>query len=165
MQEPLSLWRVELLHPLTIHIPIALLLFGTIFWLCSLFLNGKYSFLRPSSRLIILIGSIGAWVAVYTGLLADGQVARTLCDPTVAKEHERFAFTVGYLFSAFVVIEWVHHKQYLSFLTGKWVRGALAILLLAGCGFLGYVGHLGAQLVYQQSAAVYQPTEQCVEFN
>lgn len=164
MQDPLSIWRVELIHPLTVHIPVALLIFGTLFWICSLFLHKRYSFLRPSSRLMLLIGTIGAWIAVYTGTLADGEVARSLCDPTIAKEHERFAFTVGYLFSVFVVVDWLHAKRYLSFINQKLLRGSLAILLITGCGFLGYVGHLGATLVYQQAAAVYQPTEQCVEF-
>lgn len=159
------MWRVELIHPLVVHIPVALLLAGTLFWIAALMLHKRYPFLRPSGRLLIFIGTLGAWAAVYTGLLADGQVARTLCDPTIAKEHERFAYTVGYLFSAFVVVDWLVAREYLAFLSRKYLRAGLAILLLAGCGFLGYVGHLGGKLVYQQSAAVYQPTEGCVEFN
>lgn len=159
------MWRVELLHPFVVHIPIALLIFGSIFWLSSLYLHRRYSFLRPSARLMLFIGSIGAWLAVYTGVLADSEVGRTLCDPRVANEHERFSFIVGYVFSVFVVVDWLHLKNYITFVSGKWIRGGLAILLIAGCGFLGYVGHLGAQLVYQQSAGVYQPTERCVEFH
>lgn len=164
MQDPLSMWRVELIHPLVVHIPVAILVVGSLFWIGSLFLHKRFPYLRPSGRLLILIGTIGAWVAVYTGTLADGQVARSLCDPTVAKEHERFAFTVGYLFSAFVIFEWFIGKNYLDFINKKYLQRGLAILLIAGCGFLGYVGHLGGKLVYQQSAAVYQPTEGCVEF-
>lgn len=158
------MWRVELIHPFVVHIPIALLIFGTIFWLCSLFLHERYAFLRPSGRLMLLIGTVGAWAAVYTGVLADGAVARSLCDPTVAKEHERFAYTVGYLFSTFVIVDWLQAKDYLKFIGGNVIRTGLAILLITGCGFLGYIGHLGAKLVYQQAAGVYQPTEQCVEF-
>lgn len=164
MQEPWSMWRVELIHPLVVHIPVALLIFGSLFWISSLFLHERYSFLRPSGRLLVFLGTIGAWIAVYTGTLADGQVARTLCDPTVAKEHERFAFTVGYVFSAFVVIDWLGMRNYLTFIHEKYLRYGLAVLLIAGCGFLGYVGHLGGTLVYQQSAAVYQPTKGCAEF-
>ncbi|WP_440999837.1 DUF2231 domain-containing protein [Fodinibius sp. SL11] len=164
MQEPLSMWRVELIHPFVVHIPVGLLLIGSIFWILSLWLHRRYTFLRPSGRLLLLIGTVGAWIAVYTGTLADGQVARSLCDPTIAKEHERFAFTVGYLFSAFVIVDWLVVKDYLTFITKKYLHVGLAILLIAGCGFLGYVGHLGGKLVYQQSAAVYQPTEGCVEF-
>ena len=164
MQEPLSMWRVELIHPFVVHIPVALLLVGSIFWILSLWLHRRYTFLRPSGRLLLLIGTVGAWIAVYTGTLADGQVARSLCDPTIAKEHERFAYTVGYLFSAFVIVDWLVVKDYLTFITKKYLHVGLAILLIAGCGFLGYVGHLGGKLVYQQSAAVYQPTEGCVEF-
>jgi len=164
MQEPLSMWRVELIHPFVVHVPVAILVVGSLFWIASLFLYKRFPHLRPSGRLLVFIGTIGAWIAVYTGTLADGQVARSLCDPTVAKDHERFAFTVGYLFSAFVVIDWVAVKGYLNIVTKKYLHAGLAILLILGCGFLGYVGHLGGKLVYQQSAAVYQPTEGCVEF-
>ncbi|NIT55437.1 MAG: hypothetical protein GWN00_04135, partial [Aliifodinibius sp.] len=83
MQEPLSMWRVELIHPFVIHIPIALLIVGSLFWIGSLWLHKRYGFLRPSARLLLFIGTVGAWIAVYTGSLADAEVARTLCDPTV----------------------------------------------------------------------------------
>lgn len=164
MQDPLSMWRVELIHPFVIHIPIALLIVGSVFWVISLWLHRRYDFLRPSARLLLLIGTIGAWVAVYTGSLADAEVVRTLCDPTVVEQHENYAYIVGYLFSAFMIIDWLTVKDYVNLISKKYLRIGLAILLIAGCGFLGYVGHLGSKLVYQQSAAVYQPTEECVEF-
>ncbi|MDZ7659532.1 DUF2231 domain-containing protein [Fodinibius sp.] len=164
MQEPLSMWRVELIHPFVIHIPIALLIVGSVFWIVSLWLHKRYNFLRPSARLLLFIGTIGAWIAVYTGSLADAQVVRSLCDPTVVEQHENLAYIVGYLFTAFVIIEWLSVKNYLTFVSRTYLRFGLVILLIVGCGFLGYVGHLGSTLVYQQSAAVYQPTEGCVEF-
>lgn len=164
MENPLSMWRVELIHPLIVHIPVALLVFGSLFWMVSLWLQRRYDFLRPSARLLLLIGTFGAWIAVYTGSLADAEVARTLCDPTVVEEHENMAYIVGYLFSSFVIIDWLIVQNYLNFINKKYLHWGLAVLLIAGCGFLGYVGHLGSKLVYQQSAAVYQPTEGCVEF-
>jgi len=164
MQEPLSMWRVELIHPFVIHIPIALLIVGSLFWIISLWLHYRYNFLRPSARLLLFIGTISAWIAVYTGSLADAEVVRTLCDPTVVEQHENYAYIVGYIFSAYVIIDWLLLREYLTFFNKRYVRYGLAVLLIAGCGFLGYVGHLGSTLVYQQSAAVYQPTEGCVEF-
>ncbi len=164
MQDPLSMWRVELIHPFVIHIPIALLIFGSLFWIVSLWLHKRYDFLRPSARLLLFIGTMGAWIAVYTGSLADAEVVRSLCDPTVVENHEWFAYTVGFLFTTFVIVEWLSVKGYLEFLGKRFLHLGLAILLIAGCGFLAYVGHLGSKLVYQQSAAVYQPTEGCVEF-
>lgn len=38
-------------------------------------------------------------------------------------------------------------------------------LMLIGSGYLVYIRHLGAQLVYQQAAGVYHPSEDCSEFN
>ena len=164
MEEPLSMWRVELIHPFVIHIPIALLIFGSLFWIVSLWLHRQHDFLRPSARLLLLIGTIGAWIAVYTGSLADAEVVRTLCDPTVVEQHEKLAYIVGYIFLGFVIIDWLVAKNYLNLISRKYLQAGLAILLIVGCGFLGYVGHLGSKLVYQQAAAVYQPTEGCVEF-
>jgi len=158
------MWRVELIHPFVIHIPIALLIVGSMFWICSLWLHKRYNFLRPSARLLLFIGTIGAWIAVYTGSLADAEVVRSLCDPTVVEQHESYAYIVGYLFSAFVIIDWLAVNGYIDFLKKQLIHLLLALLLVAGCGFLAYVGHLGSKLVYQQSAAVYQPTEGCVEF-
>jgi uncharacterized membrane protein len=158
------MWRVELIHPFVIHIPIALLIVGSLFWIISLWLHYRYNFLRPSARLLLFIGTISAWIAVYTGSLADAEVVRTLCDPTVVEQHENYAYIVGYIFSAYVIIDWLLLREYLTFFNKRYVRYGLAVLLIAGCGFLGYVGHLGSTLVYQQSAAVYQPTEGCVEF-
>jgi len=164
MQEPLSMWRVELIHPFVIHIPIALLIVGSLFWIGSLWIHKRYNFLRPSARLLLLIGTFGAWIAVYTGSLADAEVVRTLCDPTVVEQHENYAYIVGYMFSAFVIIDWLTVNGYMDFLKKQFIHLLLTLLLLAGCSLLGYVGHLGSTLVYQQSAAVYQPTEGCVEF-
>lgn len=164
MQDPLSMWRVELIHPFVIHIPIALLIFGSLFWIVSLWLHKQYDFLRPSARLLLFIGTIGAWIAVYTGSLADAEVVRTLCDPTVVEQHEKLAYITGYFFSAFVIVDWLAVNGYMDFLKKKLIYLLLALLLITGCGFLGYVGHLGSTLVYEQSAAVYQPTEGCVEF-
>lgn len=158
------MWRVELIHPFVIHIPIALLIVGSLFWISSLWMHKRYNFLRPSARLLLLIGTFGAWIAVYTGSLADAEVVRTLCDPTVVEQHENYGYIVGYMFSAFVIIDWLTVNGYMDFLKKQFIHLLLILLLLAGCSLLGYVGHLGSTLVYQQSAAVYQPTEGCVEF-
>ena len=54
---------------------------------------------------------------------------------------------------------------YLDFLKTRILKGILVFLLLAGSGTLAYVGHLGAELVYQQAAGVNIPSKDCSEFN
>ena len=82
-------WRKELWHPVTVHFPIALLLVATFFLLTSFFCKSEYKKLFSNgSFILLLLGVAGAWVGIYTGDLADGIVARKLCDPTVLKDHE-----------------------------------------------------------------------------
>ena len=161
-----SMWRTELWHPLLVHFPIALLLVGT-----ALRLVGELrrrwspsSFLVPGGRLLLVLGTLGAWAAVYTGTWADAAVARSLCDPTVVEAHETWGYRVGYLFSAGLLVDgvlWLRRS-------GAWVRRGLltvfVLVLLGGSTGLGYVGHLGAKLVYQQAAAVHQPGADCADF-
>ena len=98
-------WRKELWHPVTVHFPIALLLVATFFLLTSFFCKSEHKKLFSNgSFILLLLGVAGAWVGIYTGDLADGIVARKLCDPTVLKDHELAAQTMTYLFTGAGVI-------------------------------------------------------------
>ena len=113
-------WRKELWHPVTVHFPIALLLVATFFLLTSFFCKSEYKKLfSNSSFILLLLGVAGAWVGIYTGDLADGIVARKLCDPTVLKDHELAAQTMTYLFTGAAVI---HVLLYLGLLRSRLCR-------------------------------------------
>jgi uncharacterized membrane protein len=71
-------WRTEIWHPLTVHLPLALLIIASIFKIAGLFL--KRSLWNEASAVLLAIGTVGAWIAVYTGNLADGVVSREICD-------------------------------------------------------------------------------------
>ncbi|MDT0295441.1 DUF2231 domain-containing protein [Mesonia ostreae] len=156
-------WRSEVFHPLSVHFPIALLFTALVFKCIALFY--KRETFRLGGSILLLLGVIGSWVAIYTGNLADGIVARTLCDPTILKDHENFAYTTTWIFTVAVMLDLICYffSQQLGTLA-LWVKRLTLILLLIGNGFLMYVGHLGATLVYQQAAGVYVPTEDCQEF-
>lgn len=161
------MWRVELFHPLIVHFPIALLVVGSCLWLLGRAWRSPARtelFLLPAGRLLLITGTLLAWLAVYTGTLADARVARFLCDPTVLKSHENLAYTISTVFSVAVGVD-------LASMLKKWPRqlvwpAALVVGALLTAGVLGisYVGHLGARTVYQQAAGVYQPTAACTEF-
>jgi uncharacterized membrane protein len=161
-----SMWREELFHPQIIHFPIALLFIGTIFYVNGVIgnKNSKLAFLLPSGRLLVLIGVLGAWAAVYTGNMADAVVSRDICDPTVLKDHENFAYTLSYIFSAGIVLDLLGTLILKKEKLVKTLKIIVLVLFLTGSGILMYVGHLGGKLVYQQSAAVYTPSEDCSEF-
>ncbi|MGM0550784.1 MAG: DUF2231 domain-containing protein [Bacteroidota bacterium] len=154
-------WRTEIWHPLSVHLPLVLLLVGTIF--LSTGIVAKRKFWLHSGYVLIILGAVGAWMAVFTGNMADGVVSREICDPTVLKSHENGGKIVAWLFtvaSGLILLDYFKSLQ--RFRTTLLI--VLMAVVLTGSGFLLYTGHLGAQLVYQQAAGVYTPTDDCLEF-
>jgi uncharacterized membrane protein len=164
-----SIWRTELLHPVAVHFPIVLLTAGTLAWFAGqLPRRTEYlpslSFLLPAGRLSLFVGTVTAWIAIYTGSLADAEVVRSLCDPTVVEEHENLAFLTGYLFSISVVVDLASNSISFFRRWNHFLAPLVGLLLITGSVTLTYVGHLGAKLVYQQGAGVYHPSDTCTEF-
>ena len=164
MEQIPEFWRAEVFHPLSVHFPIALLIMGTIFKISGLWPKG--SFLNLPGSILLIIGTITGWIAVYTGNLADGEVARKICDPTILKAHENAAYTMSWIFTAATVIDSLLQFNILNFRKkiSKYLSFLIIITCLTGSGFVVYVGHLGATLVYQQAAGVYTPTSDCQGF-
>lgn len=154
-------WRTEVWHPLSVHFPIALLVTAFLFKLLDLFLAGQTW--NKAGSLLLLLGTLGAWIAIYTGNLADGIVSRQICDPTVLKDHENASFTVAWLFT---VAAFINFAGLVAFLKSykRLLKMVVFVLMFVGSGFLVYTGHLGATLVYQQGAGVYKPSGDCLEF-
>jgi len=162
MNELPEFWRTEVWHPLSVHYPIALLLAALLFKVLALAIK-DHTWSKAGSLLLVL-GTVGAWMAVYTGSMADGIVSRKICDPTVLKDHENAAYTLAWLFSAASLIDLATFVSLLKKYTTV-LKYAVVILMFIGSGFLAYAGHLGATLVYQQGAGVYKPSEDCLEFS
>jgi len=154
-------WRTEVFHPLSVHFPIVLLLMATLFKLIGLW-SSKETW-DYGGRLLLILGVIGIWISIYTGDLADGIVARQLCDPTILKDHENLAYATAWIFTSALILELL--MLYIELIKTKKVSILFVLLLLIGTGFLMYVGHLGAELVYQQAAGVNIPSGNCAEFD
>ncbi|MAM18500.1 MAG: DUF2231 domain-containing protein [Christiangramia sp.] len=161
MNELPEFFRTEVYHPLFVHFPIVLLLIATLFKIVSLW-SKKVTYSEGGSILLIL-GVISVWIAVYTGDQADGIVSRQLCDPTVLKEHENLATTTAWIFSMALVLDLL--LRYVESFKKKSAYYIVALLMLAGSVTLTLAGHHGAELVYQQAAGVNVPSEDCSEFN
>jgi uncharacterized membrane protein len=157
--------RIEVWHALSVHFPIALLVFSTLTFLISFFQRiENRKVWRSAANALLFAGTITAWISVYTGNQADGIVARKICDPTILKDHEIAGQIMTYLFTAASALTLL-----LTFLDVKPKLRALYsylifTLMLAGTGYLVYAGHLGAHLVYQQGAGVYKHAVDCDEF-
>jgi uncharacterized membrane protein len=158
-------WRKELWHPVTVHFPIALLLVATFFLLISFFCRTEYKkFFSTGSFILLLLGAAGAWIGIYTGDLADGIVARKLCDPTVLKDHELAAENMTYLFTGAAVIHVLFYFNLLGPRLQMISPYVVFACMLVGSAFLIRAGHLGALIVYQQGGGVYKHVVDCDEF-
>ena len=165
MNEIPTMWRTELLHPQFVHFTVALLMFGSLLWLAAfLFCKSKRPFLHKAGQLLIIAGTFLTWRTVYTGTLADAEVGRTLCDPTVLERHEYNAFTLAYIFSGISILFMLNKFAPLFNRFQSIIYLLLALGLVAGNAYLTYTAHQGAKVVYQQGGGVYHPSKDCSEF-
>lgn len=156
-----SMWRTELLHPMAVHFPIALLIVGSVLYILSVFFahHSYFQSLKKFSFLILVIGTVGSWIAILTGTLAEDVVSPMLCDPDIRLSHEDYSYYTAYAFTAFVIFYALSQKisqKFMSFFTVLNIG-----LAVSGCIMLVYTSHLGATLTYQQAAGVYNPGPEC----
>lgn len=151
------MWRIEMLHPMVVHFPIALIVTGTLLWFGGLS-GSRFAILRPlapTGSVLIGIAAVASWAAVITGGWADSVVGRSLYDPRVAETHENRATLLAILISVTFGIDLLRHWYRRSRRLATVTVGAL---LIGCCGLLASTAHLGASLVYQQGAAVEAPS-------
>ena len=142
--------RIELIHPLLVHFPLALLTIGTLLRALAIFYPAH---LLRTSWIFLGIGEACAWMAVLAGEFAADIVAIGLCNRHLLFMHASYAYWAAYLFAGGLSLDLGYHY---------WPRLALHkifpilcfILYLAAATTLVYVGALGAGLVYEQGAAV-----------
>jgi uncharacterized membrane protein len=158
--------RTEVWHALSVHFPIALLIFSTLAMLTSFPLKSENKQIwRKAASGLLYAGTIAAWVSIYTGNLADGIVSRKICDPTILKDHEIAAQTMTYLFTAAVVLNLIILFKIFRSPLRQIASIVILLLMIAGSGYVVYTGHLGASLVYQQGAGVYNHSVDCDDYN
>ena len=156
--------RPEVWHALSVHFPIALLPVATLTLLISFFVKNNTRQWQVAASLLLLAGCVLAWVAVYTGGVADGIVARKICDPTVLKDHEISGQTMTWLFTAAFLSNILFLSDIVHVKLRRFVAYLAFILMLIGTGYLVYTGHIGATLVYDQGAGVKNHSVDCTEY-
>lgn len=154
-----TMWRIELLHPVTVHWPIVVSLLAVLFWIAAR-LGRWWSPLRVfrvPATVLILLAAASAWLAVLTGYWADSVVGRDMYDPRPLKAHENNAELVSWLLIAASVLELARYFPRLHRRVRAGASVVLLAVLLASCGVMAWTAHLGASLVYQQGAGVVMP--------
>jgi uncharacterized membrane protein len=155
--------REELLHPLFTHFPIVILFAAPVLRLASLLplSNENRIFLVKASRLALYIGPLSLIITIYLGDMAFEIVKSNLCQLFDAYRHEQLAYESLYAFMAAVVFDVVSK---LDNLNKKLVRGASLfcfLMMIIGNYLMFSSAHLGANLVYEQGAAVKAATPKC----
>jgi uncharacterized membrane protein len=154
--------RTEIWHALSVHFPVALLLASTLTLLISFFLNAEKGWhWQNTASGLLFAGCVAAWISVYTGNLADGIVARKICDPTILKDHEIAGQAMTYLFTSAALVNILLFFNVLKSGIRRIFIWIILGLMLTGSGYLIYAGHLGASLVYEQGAGVKNHSVDC----
>ncbi len=154
-----SLWRIEMLHPATVHFPVALLTVGALLWLVGWWAgpDGRAGFLRPTASLLLVAGTLAAWAAVLTGFWADDAVGHAVPNAPLLQDHENLALVTASLATAAVLVDlgrWLLAGRPIRGRLPAVARGLTAGLLLATVLSLGLAAHHGAALVYAEGAGV-----------
>ena len=157
---PIPSW--DAVHPLVVHFPVALLLTVPIFILLGLVLRNGRGFLLAALVLMVL-GTVAAWVAVATGEAAGELASRTPAITAALERHEEAAETTRDLFTLFtavfaalLLVPPLLRKQ-----PGRRLTGAVGVVFLAGylggAVMLADTAHEGGQLVHVHGVHALMP--------
>lgn len=138
--------QVYNLHPLFVHFPIALLPTSALFYLIGVIRNSDAAFF--AGRATLGLASVGATVAVITGLRAEGSIPHNEIIHRLMHLHESIGITVMILTAGLLVwtsVRREHRPPYaIPFL----------IVLVLTTGLVLQNGDLGGRMVFIEGAGV-----------
>jgi uncharacterized membrane protein len=150
---PIQPW--DALHPLVIHFPIALLMVAPIFILLGMFLKRSAREFALSALILMLLGTVGTYVAVETGEAGAKLVERTPEISAVLEQHEeraeqtRLLFTLMTVACAALLFIPLLLKRELGYLWRLAIHGVFLLAYVVCLLSLARTAHLGGRLVHE----------------
>jgi uncharacterized membrane protein len=134
------------LHPMFVHFPLALLPAALLFVIMAWW-RGSERWLF-AARASLIVGAIGALVAVVTGWNAGESIPHNEVIHRMIETH-KYAAIIVFIVATMLAV-WSRWLTLANRRNLAWFVGALAL----ANGLLVSVGDLGARMVYQQGAGV-----------
>ncbi len=141
--------RPELIHPLVVAFPLALLLLGSAFRIVAFLAKTVelYDTYFWFSRLIITIGLCFGILALITGEISHYFIHDMLCVHDTIEWHEFFAYTTMLLYGAGLLLDWRKSEI-------KPIKILCSMIYWIAPIFLILTGLYGGKLVFEQGAGV-----------
>lgn len=153
MLPPMPGW--DGLHPLIIHFPIALLIVAPVLVLLGTFLKGRDRVFLISALVLMILGSVAAWMSVSTGEAASELAERAGAAQAVLEQHEELAETTRAVFTvltgvfAVIVVAPLLFKKELGRKFLIPLNLAFLLFYVAGVVVLVNTAHQGGRLVHE----------------
>lgn len=152
------------LHPLVVHFPVALLLVAPLFVVIGLVARRHSRALMTAALILMVLGTLGSFVAVSTGEAAGKLAERTPEINAVLEHHEALAERTRLVFSVLTIV-------FAGLLFGPAILGRqldrralvpLTVLFLvvygAGTTVLANTAHNGGRLVHEFGVRALMPS-------
>lgn len=136
-----------LAHPIFVHFPIALFITGGFIYLIAPFRDRDF-FLKMGFFLH-LMGLLGSAASILSGRSAEAEVIHTSQIHELLVLHERLAYLATWLFGMLAIWMYLRQKR-----IAKIELIAFLLLFWGSNATLGYLSHLGGEMVYQEGAGV-----------
>jgi uncharacterized membrane protein len=141
---------VGIFHPEVVHFAIALLVVGVL--LRALSLAGRPAFVGPTAATLLILGSLAAFAAAYTGDAAHGPIEQMPGLRPSVESHEQWGEWVRNIFGLVLVIELV--GLVLRPPRRRYALIASTIVGIAGLGALYEAGEHGGEIVYAYAGGI-----------
>ena len=160
------MFRLELIHPLSVHFPIVLGVFLPIIKIAELAIKNSENKKKISLLFlcVLTLTLVTAFISMYLGDMAYDEVRGKICNMAMVDKHEdlskNFAIILFIVFAietaSLVLSDMKKTKRF------DLVRNTIvSIALIASTYFLVKTAHSGATLVYDHGVAVIQNTKDC----